>query len=559
MYKKFVLPIQCSFLVVLFLTCATAHATFYFFDGKLESAGKIEQKAIIKYNMVDWEKGKGKYGYRSGDGRMENPASFKTHFHIDANYHLYKTDRNMIDIYTLWEWFYDFAPDMRHNIHDGMHSRDRNRYQTPHGQEMCRELYINIVNGPWTFRIGKQMVVWGETSLKRTADVVNPLDSRSHMMGVDDWEDFKKGLWMVRTFYQTSLKNDLTPEIIWVPHDIKVMDIAPEGSLFNTQYSGGFFSQLQRRWKYDEPKARGVKDSQGGIRLRGYNWDWDWTILWYNGFDPAPVQVDWGQRGKESYKPTTAFGWAQYPGTMNGGIAGINLWAGEYNVNYLQGDPLPKFPTDRGFKYYRTDNYGATAVKHFDNVRIRDLYIPTKTTARIEFTFKEGVHMNRIKPGPSPPVYGLTKKDIIGYALELSRDWMIPYIRNWNGERSVDTTLSLYQDWIMSWKDHHLGLSGYDRGGGDKYTTTLGFSASTDWLKQDLDTRFNTSYCTSGYGDFWTQLMYSQGDHLRYTVLWRTSWSNAGPNNHKGDNYHARWTEKDDTIQYLMVKLGYLF
>ena len=37
------------------------------------------------------------------------------------------------------------------------------------------------------------------------------------MMGVDDWEDFKKGLWMFRGFYQTSFKNDLTLETIIVP------------------------------------------------------------------------------------------------------------------------------------------------------------------------------------------------------------------------------------------------------------------------------------------------------------------------------------------------------
>ena len=91
------------------------------------------------------------------------------------------------------------------------------------------------------------MVVWGETGLQRTADVVNPLDTKSHMMGVDDWEDFKKGLWMFRGFYQTSFKNDLTLETIFVPYDVQVMTLPPEGTMYNTTYSGGFTSRMWRR------------------------------------------------------------------------------------------------------------------------------------------------------------------------------------------------------------------------------------------------------------------------------------------------------------------------
>ncbi len=112
--------------------------------------------------------------------------------------------------------------------------------------EMVREVYVNYINGPWTLRVGKQMVVWGETGLQRTADVVNPVDLRSHMMGVDDWEDFKQGLWMFRGFYQTSFANDFTFEWIVVPYDVQQIELPPEGTMYNSTYTGGFTSNF---WK----------------------------------------------------------------------------------------------------------------------------------------------------------------------------------------------------------------------------------------------------------------------------------------------------------------------
>ncbi|KPJ55577.1 MAG: hypothetical protein AMJ42_06605, partial [Deltaproteobacteria bacterium DG_8] len=325
MHKKIIIFLTLSFLIAFLLIPLNSRARIYLFDKKLEIVGKIEEKIALKYHMKPWEKGRSRHEWKANKGRMKNPAMLKTHLHIEGLYHLYQSEDTTIDIYTLWEWFYDFAIDIRGDMHRGMATRDRDRYKTPHGEEMCRELYINYVQGPWTLRLGKQMIVWGETGLKRTADVVNPLDTRSHMMGVDDWEDFKKGLWMFRGFYQTSWANDLTFEIIWVPHDVEVMDLPIEGGLYNTSYTGGFFSEMMRRWKYDEPKERGLHDSQGGFRIRGYNWDWDWTILWYNGYDPTPVCIDWGQR-HNSYIANTKEGF----NNLKMGFSGFNNWAGTY-------------------------------------------------------------------------------------------------------------------------------------------------------------------------------------------------------------------------------------
>ena len=214
------------------------------------------------------------------------------------------------------------------------------------------------------------------------------------------------------------------------------------------------------------------------------------------------------------------------------------------------GDPLPRFPTNRAFRYYRTDNFGATGVKYFNSVTLFGWRIPTKATVRLEFTYKEGVHFNRYL---GQGVYGVTQRDIIGYAVDINRDWLPPLITRFNGYRRVSTTFAMFQDWILGF-DRNLGLSGYDRGQGDKCSTILNFSASTDWLKQTVDTRFSIEQAAhSNFGSFWASIMYAPGDHWRWTFLWRTAWSRAGPNSGK------RWTEKDDTLQYFVFKMGYQF
>jgi len=560
MHKKIIIFFSLSFLFAVLLIPLNSLARIYLLDRKLEIVGKIEKKIALKYHMKSWEKGRGEYEYMARGGRMKNPAMLKTHFHIEALYHLYQSENTVIDFFTLWEWFYDFAPDIRGDMHRAMAARDRNRYQTPHGEEMCRELYINFIRGPWTLRLGKQMVVWGETGLKRTADVVNPLDTRSHMMGVDDWEDFKKGLWMFRGFYSPDFAPDYVFEWIWVPHDVEVMDLPVEGGLYNTSYTAGFFSQMMRRWKYDQVDERGLHDSQGGFRIRGYNWDWDWTILWYNGYDPTPVCVDWGQR-KNSYISPTKQGWFNF----KGGVGGFNNYAATYNTvaeeNYYYGyPPLPPFPTNRCFRYYRTDNFGFTATKYFHEIDLFGLRIPTMANLRFEFAYKEGLHFNKLmKSLPLPasqwPVIDVVQRDVIGYAIEIGRDFMPDWICRFNDYRKVTVTFGIFQDWIMN-HDHTLFQNGMDRGYGDKCSTSFSLDITTDWMKQEIYTKLNLSYNPSGNGRLWGFFQYGPGDHWRFGILPMVGWSNAGPKNNKLSGY----TESDDaTSQRIIFKIAYQF
>ena len=569
MYKRILVALIVSFLTLLFIMPTLSSARIYLFDKKLEINGSIEQKANWKFNLKDWEKGTGPHnsrttpagtvinGSQSNGGRypQNGPTLFKTHLHLEGLYHVYNEGGKILDAFALFEWFYDWSPQMIGSYGRGIQHRDKDAYRTPHDWEPVRELYVNFISGPWTLRVGKQMVVWGETGLQRTADVVNPVDLRSHMMGVDDWEDFKQGLWMFRGFYQTSFVNDFTFEWIVVPYDVEQIELPPEGTMYNSTYTGGFTSSFWKMWRKDAINEHGLKNAQGGIRLRGFNLDWDWTLIYYNGYDPTPIVWDWGQR-KPGYRPTTVNGF----NLARQGIGGFNLYAGEYNIQNSLGLPLPKYYNGRMWQYYRTNNFGATATKYVYNMPFFGLFeIPLKANVRTEIAYKKGIHFNtQSYLGDNWVVDGRTQKDQFAFAMEIGKDFMPRFITKFNGQRSVDVTFGFFTDWILA-RPKELSLDGYDRGGGDRNSTSFSLDITTDWFKQEVMTKFNFSYNASGNGAFWAFIQYAPGQHWRFTFLPRVAWSNAGPYNNKGNASYKGYTEKNDSLNYLHFKVGYLF
>jgi hypothetical protein len=560
-----------SFLIGFISTPTISSARIYLFDNKLELNGSIEQKFNWKFNLKDWEKGTGPNNSRitpggqvenrsqSNGGRypQNNPTLFKTHLHLEALYHVYNDGETLLDVFTLWEYFYDWGVDINPAYERGIRARDREDFKTNGGdfEHMCRELYFNYVRGPWTLRFGKQMVVWGETGLQRTADVVNPVDLKSHIMGVDDWEDFKQGLWMFRGFYQTSFTNDLTFEWIVVPYDVKVIELPSEGTMYSSTYAGGFTSSFWKRWRHDEPNEHGLKDAQGGFRIRGFNWDWDWTLIYYNGYDPTPIVWDWGQR-KNGYRPTTPIGFGLY----NQGIGGFNLYAAEYNINQSLGNTRPAWPRTRLFKYYRTHNFGATATKYIYKLPFFELFeIPLGANVRTEIAYKKDTRFNtQTYIDGNWLVDGRKKVDQFAFAIEIGKDIMPQWICRYNGQRSVDITFGYFVDWILN-RPKELALDGFDRGGGDRSSQSFSLDITTDWFQQELMTKFNFSYNVSGNGSCWAFIQYAPGIHWRFTLLPRIAWSNAGPYNNKTNASKNGYTEKNDSTNYIHFKIGYLF
>src|SRR4029078_12859622 len=77
-------------------------------------------------------------------------------------------------------------------------------FEFPEGKTP-RELFFDVgFNGPLSnlsLRVGKQQVVWGESDLFRSIDVVNPLDLRQSGFVGEDFADFRQPLWIVKGLY----------------------------------------------------------------------------------------------------------------------------------------------------------------------------------------------------------------------------------------------------------------------------------------------------------------------------------------------------------------------
>ena len=86
-----------------------------------------------------------------------------------------------------------------------------------------REVYLDTAIPPFSFRIGRQQVVWGETDNFRALDVINPLDFRWHWSR-ESWEDIRIPLWMVRAIYDIGKIGPLEEsfvEAVWIPWDFQ--------------------------------------------------------------------------------------------------------------------------------------------------------------------------------------------------------------------------------------------------------------------------------------------------------------------------------------------------
>lgn len=86
-----------------------------------------------------------------------------------------------------------------------------------------REVYVDMAIPPFSLRVGRQQVTWGETDNFRALDIINPLDLRWHWSR-EAWEDVRIPLWMVRAIYDIGKFGPLEEsfvEAVWIPWDFQ--------------------------------------------------------------------------------------------------------------------------------------------------------------------------------------------------------------------------------------------------------------------------------------------------------------------------------------------------
>ena len=80
--------------------------------------------------------------------------------------------------------------------------------------DWLRELYADITVGDdWSFRLGKQQVVWGKADGVKFLDIINPTDFRH--WGQDSMEDSRIPLWMMTGEY--AINDNSSLQVVYVP------------------------------------------------------------------------------------------------------------------------------------------------------------------------------------------------------------------------------------------------------------------------------------------------------------------------------------------------------
>ncbi len=121
--------------------------------------------------------------------------------------------------------------------------------------------------GPLFLRIGRQDLSWGETDGFRLLDMIEPLDNRFGLPLVEDLDDRRIPLWMMRGTLALPWRGEnvtnLTVDSYFVPAQIDDQEapVAPRGSPFAAPAPPSFFAREVTR------PGRAPNDSRGGGRL----------------------------------------------------------------------------------------------------------------------------------------------------------------------------------------------------------------------------------------------------------------------------------------------------
>lgn len=128
-------------------------------------------------------------------------------------------------------------------------------------QGQLREGYLDADSGPWTVRLGRQIIAWGR------ADRINPTDSlspRDFTLLVPEVEEERIGINAVLGTYQFNGGPSLSMVVVprFEAHKI------PEGSL------------PQRLIRASKPDS-----TEWAVKLDRTGEDFDWSVSYYDGFD----------------------------------------------------------------------------------------------------------------------------------------------------------------------------------------------------------------------------------------------------------------------------------
>ncbi len=218
------------FLLTVLSFCSTSSSFAYtLLDGNFELKGFVRHITAVR--TEDPDVGLGGEQFKKGDVELS-----KSFLQLEGTLIVSPN----VKVYSRWRGSYDASFDFKGQEKFSQAVIDDQRLENE-----IRELYVDIRQGPLFLRLGKQQVVWGESDGLRLADIINPLDFRWHYF-LEDWQDIRQGLPMIRAIYGVTPKTDL--EFVWAPVTFKPAKFAGAGTFW--EFPGAGIGGIPEK-KYD--------------------------------------------------------------------------------------------------------------------------------------------------------------------------------------------------------------------------------------------------------------------------------------------------------------------
>lgn len=417
---------------LLLLAPCQADARILLMDGRLEFTGYAREYMLARTHIPEKERGfhKSSIDFAQSSFLLEGLCRIRDQGGVTVNF-----------FGGLRSW-YEKAPAWDTELKRSIPHRARRDYLRPRGEEHVTEAYLDISQGPWQVLLGKQIVVWGETDLVRTADVVNPLDLRYSLPGIDFWEEMKQGLWMFRWIYRTGLPGSLLLETILIPGDFKYLQLPLEGTHWgmspavtslNPGKGFGYGHWLLEKMRRDAP-GWSLKDNyEWGLRVRGHTANVDWTLFCFDTLsDTATANPARALQFSLAYVS-----------------AGIRSRATGSSLN-------PGFPGYRVFRYKRYRVVGGTAQTFLQWLH--------GSIWRLEWFYESGQHFNKAAGGQlGGIIYDEVRRDSGGLGVNYADKYRIPWVTHaWFGDKQLEVSMTLYYEKIFNYRtdlvvDHARG------------------------------------------------------------------------------------------------------
>ncbi|MEH6639375.1 MAG: DUF1302 family protein [Porticoccaceae bacterium] len=188
---------------------------------------------------------------------------------------------------------YDSVYDIRDSYED-TDDKGKSEYKV-------REAFVDFLMPPFTLRLGRQQVVWGETDNFRALDVINPLDLSWHWSR-ESWEDIRIPLWMARGIYDIGKIGPFEEsffELIVIPWDFQPNKVSTDprhpwaftgaglAEIANSAIIGDELFDLDLTIRDIRPDRK-LRNGQGGFRFKGILGDVGVSLNYFYGISATP-------------------------------------------------------------------------------------------------------------------------------------------------------------------------------------------------------------------------------------------------------------------------------